>query len=165
MQEREVQKQAAAAAAAAMGSSTSNGKLASPIEGEMIGSSGRGSRDERRRSRNLSATLLEAVGEEVREAGGVNKAAEWRRSLNGVKQLDPRAAKPSNPATPSSTRPTSPEPISRFVQMAPNPFPAQPAEARKRLSEVDRRRLSQGAGSQRRQSQTLLDFGLPRRNE
>lgn len=165
MQEREVQKQAAAAAAAAMGSSSSSGKLASPIEGEMVGVSGKGSREERRRSRNLSATLLEAVGEEVREAGGVDKAAEWRRSLNGVNQLDPRASRPSNPATPSSTRPTSPEPVSRFGQMTPNPFPAQPAEARKRLSEVDRRRLSQGAGSQRRQSQTLLDFGLPRRNE
>lgn len=162
MQEREAQKQAAAVAAAG-GGSASGTKLASPVQSshDLHRISSAGSRDERRRSRNLSATLLEAVGEEAREVGGVNRAAEWRRSISGLEQLDPRAAKASNPATPISTRPTSLQPVSA------NPFPAQSTENRKRLSETDRRRLSQGAGdrSQRRNSQPLLDFNLPHRNQ
>ena len=169
MQEREAQKIAAAAAAAAAasnGASASKGRVVSPIQGgsDLHRISSNGSRDERRRSRALSATLLEAVGEEAREtSGGVHKAAEWRRSISGLEQLDPRAAKPSNPATPSSTRPTSPQPHSGRERASPNPFPAQSLDSRKRLSETDRRRLSQGAGdrSSRRYSQPLLDFDLP----
>ncbi|KAJ1030439.1 hypothetical protein NDA16_001348 [Ustilago loliicola] len=161
MQEREAQKQAAAAAAS--GASASGTRVASPVQGshDLHRISSAGSRDDRRRSRNLSATLLEAVGEEAREVGGVNRAAEWRKSISGLDQLDPRAAKASNPATPISTRPTSPQPTSA------NPFPVQSTESRKRLSETDRRRLSQGAGdrSQRRYSQPLLDFNLPHRNQ
>ena len=173
MQEREAQKLAAAAAAAAgvtSGGSALNGRVASPVQGnfDLQRISSNGSRDDRRRSRNLSATLLEAVGEETRESGGVNKAAEWRKSISGLDQLDPRAAKPSNPATPISTRPTSPQPTSSGLErISANPFPAQPQEGRKRLSETDRRRLSQGAGdrSSRRYSQPLLDFDLPQRKQ
>ena len=160
MQEREAQKAAAAAAAAAAGSA-SNGRVASPVYGslDLNRASISGSREERRRSRNLSATLLEAVGEEAQCAGGVHRAAEWRRSISNVEQLDPRAAKPSNPGTPTTTRPTSPQ------TAVANPFPAQSQQTRPRLSETDRRRLSQGAGerSQRRNSQPLLDFNLPKR--
>lgn len=171
MQEREAQKLAAAAAASAgVGGSASNSRAMSPIQGshDLHRISSNGSREERRRSRNLSATLLEAVGEETREStsGGVNKAAEWRKSISGVEQLDPRATKPSNPATPNSTRPTSPQPSAGLERGSVNPFPAQTQE-RKRLSEIDRRRLSQGAGegSQRRNSQPLLDFDLPQRKQ
>ncbi|CBQ67596.1 conserved hypothetical protein [Sporisorium reilianum SRZ2] len=164
MQEREAQKAAAAAAAAAAGSA-SNGRVASParssqdLNNVMGGSS---SREERRRSRNLSVSLLEAVGEEAREGGGASRAAEWRKSISNVEQLDPRAAKPSNPGTPNSTRATSPQPA--LV----NPFPVQSQQSRPRLSETDRRRLSQGAGErsqQRRNSQPLLDFQLPNRTQ
>ncbi len=164
MQERELQKQAAAAAAAAGGSTSSNRVVStgqSGVDAQRMSSTG--SRDERRRSRALSATLLEAVGEESREVGGVNKAAEWRKSISGLEQLDPKAAKTSTPSTPNSTRPTSPQPHSASLRTSANPFPSQQQEARKRLSEIDRRRLSQGAGdrSSRRYSQPLLDFDLP----
>ncbi|CDU23805.1 uncharacterized protein SPSC_02434 [Sporisorium scitamineum] len=160
MQEREAQKTAAAAAAG----SASNGRVASPVQSslDLNRMSGTSSREERRRSRNLSANLLKAVGEEAREGGGgVIRAAEWRKSISNVEQLDPRAAKLSNPGTPNSTRPTSPQPASV------NPFPVQSQQARPRLSETDRRRLSQGAGdrSQRRNSQPLLDFQLPGRTQ
>ncbi|TKY90426.1 hypothetical protein EX895_000424 [Sporisorium graminicola] len=159
MQEREAQKAAAAAAGAA-----SNGRVASPARSSQdphSKMSGTGSRDERRRSRNLSATLLEAVGEEAREGGGVNRAADWRRSISNVEQLDPTAAKLLHPGTPTNTRPTSPLPALA------NPFPVQSQQARPRLSETDRRRLSQGAGdrSQRRNSQPLLEFQLPNRTQ
>lgn len=168
MQEREAQKAAAVAVAAAaaagpnMNGSASNGRVASPTGSLNLHRAGSpGSRDERRRSRNLSATLLEAVGEEAQEAGKVNRAAEWRKSISGVEQLDPRAAKASNSSTPSGTRPTSPQPTSGLERALPSPFPLQPQESRKRLSQTDRRRLSQGAG---RNSQPLLDFNLPNRN-
>ncbi|GAC96721.1 hypothetical protein PHSY_004305 [Pseudozyma hubeiensis SY62] len=168
MQEREAQKAAAAATAAAarptMSGSASNGRVASPVQGsfDLARASSPSVRDERRRSRNLSATLLEAVGEEGREGGGANRAAQWRQSISGVEQLDPRASRASNPGTPTSTRPTSPQPTSALERATPtpSPFPAQPPEARKRLSETDRRRLSQGAG---RNSQPLLNFNLPTR--
>ena len=155
MYEREMQKQAAAAAATS--ASASNGRVASPTQGSLS------PREERRRSRALSATLLEAVGEESRESGGVSKAAEWRKSISGLEQLDPRVTKASNPASPSSTRPTSPQLQAAHERAFANPFPTQQQDKRKRLSETDRRRLSQGAGerSQRRHSQALLDFGLP----
>lgn len=156
MYEREMQKQAAAAASG----SASSSRVASPAQGSTS------SREERRRSRALSATLLEAVGEEARETGGVNKAAEWRRSISTLEQLDPRA-KPSNPSTPNGTRPTSPQPRVAAERVFANPFPSQPQDKKKRLSETDRRRLSQGAGdrSQRRQSQALVDFDLPNRDQ
>lgn len=170
MQEREAERAAAAAAATTtsarpnMSGSALNGRVASPTQGslDLNRASSSGIRDERRRSRNLSATLLEAVGEEVREGGdGINRAAEWRKSISGVEQLDPRAAKPCNTSTPNTTHPTSPQPTSGPERAAPSPFPLQRQEPRKRLSETDRRRLSQGAG---RYSQPLLDFNLPNRN-
>lgn len=172
MQEREAQKAADAAAAAAdlkMSGSASTGRVASPVQGSFDKISSTGPRDDRRRSRNLSATLLEAVGEEARESGGASgasRAAEWRKLISGLQQLDPRAARPSNSASPTSTRPTSPQPAPSLVRASPNPFPLQPQDSRKRLSETDRRRLSQGAGdrSRRRDSQPLLDFNLPHKN-
>ena len=171
MQEREAQKQAAAAAAAtgtAAGGSASNSRVASPIQGSHdVRRASTGSRDERRRSRALSATLLEAVGEETREVGGVNKAAEWRKSISGLEQLDPRAAKPTNPATSGGIRPASQQPTPGSEQVPVNPFPQQTTSNRRRLSETDRRRLGEGAGerAQRRYSQPLLDFGLPHRDQ
>ncbi len=161
MQEREAHKHAAAAAAGDGLVSPSHSRIGSPDMQRPVSGS---SRDERRRSRALSATLLEAVGEESRDSAGVSRAAEWRKSVSGMDQLDPRAARPSNPPTPSSTRPTSPQPNAGPERSTANPFPAQAAQQRKRLSETDRRRLSQGAGdrSQRRHSQPLLDFNLPR---
>ena len=163
MQEREAQKQAATVATGA-GGSASGSRVASPVQGshDLNRISSSGSRDDRRRSRNLSATLLKAVGEEVREVGRVNRAAEWRKSISGLDQLDVRAAKACNPTTPIKTRPTSYQAVGSA-----NPFPVQSPENRKRLSETDRRRLSQGAGdrSQRRKSQPLLDFNLPYRNQ
>ncbi|GAK62472.1 uncharacterized protein PAN0_001d0672 [Moesziomyces antarcticus] len=161
MQEREAHKHAAAAAAGDGLVSPSHSRIGSPDMQRPVSGS---SRDERRRSRALSATLLEAVGEESRDSAGMSRAAEWRKSVSGMDQLDPRAARPSNPPTPSSTRPTSPQPNAGLERSTANPFPAQAAQQRKRLSETDRRRLSQGAGdrSQRRHSQPLLDFNLPR---
>ncbi|KAJ1030834.1 hypothetical protein NDA18_002064 [Ustilago nuda] len=159
MQEREAQKQAATVATGT-GGSASGSRVASPVQAshDLNRISSSGSRDDRRRSRNLSATLLEAVGEEVRQVGRVNRAAEWRKSISGLDQLDARAAKACNATTPIKTRPTSYQAVGSA-----NPFPAQSTENRKRLSETDRRRLSQGAGDhwQGRKSQPLLDFHLP----
>ncbi|PWZ02875.1 hypothetical protein BCV70DRAFT_7645 [Testicularia cyperi] len=160
MLEREAQRMAAAA-----GNGHSTGGSMPQSTAESVQRAG--SRDERRRSRALSATMLEAVGEESRDISGFDKTAEWSKRVSGIQQLDPRDNKASMPASAANTRPSSPGPMDaatgRPDPAFPNPFPSQPVAHAKRLSDTDRRRMSQGAGQSgaRRSKQVLLDFKLP----
>ncbi|KAN0066173.1 hypothetical protein ACQY0O_000267 [Thecaphora frezii] len=139
---------------------------------------------ERRKSRRLSAPLLEAVGEKRQGARGVDRAAEWRLSISKLSQEDPalgRSARPrSQLVSPTTSAPghgdgnktggqrrdscTQSQRRSGQLASPTNPFPPQSPKKRE-LSETDRRRLSQGAGGgdrrSRRMSQALLDFTLP----
>ncbi|EPQ32324.1 uncharacterized protein PFL1_00520 [Pseudozyma flocculosa PF-1] len=145
----------------------------------------------KRASRRLSASLLQAVGEQRSSVQSLDRAAEWRRSVSKVPQADPSKGRSSQPPSHLASSPTSAQgPVegtkaaaavaaavspsrSRSQQrgaMSPtNPFQAQTPKKRE-LSETDRRRLSQGAGGggggggdrrSRRMSQPLLDFSLP----